>query len=111
MEIHLNDWILEVDVDQTSKFYNDINDEIQCDCLDCKNYRMYLTKSGGVRSFFSETWSQSIYRRRLHFLAGYGNDISYSSIAIKRNPYFRIWNGGAVDAFYYEARLQVFSFK
>jgi hypothetical protein len=54
MEIHFNDWILQVDVDRTSKFYNDINDEIQCDCLDFQNYRMYLTKSEGVRSFFQK---------------------------------------------------------
>jgi hypothetical protein len=54
MKIQLNDWILEVDVERTSKFYNDINDEIQCDCLDCQNYRMYLTKNEGVWSFFQK---------------------------------------------------------
>jgi len=52
MEIHFNDWIIEVDVDRTSKFYNGINDEIHCDCLDCQNYRMYLSKNDAVWSFF-----------------------------------------------------------
>ncbi|KIL35035.1 hypothetical protein SD71_15335 [Cohnella kolymensis] len=54
MEIRLNDWILEVDFDRTSKFYNDMDDEIQCDCLSCQNYRLYLKKNNGVRSFFQQ---------------------------------------------------------
>ena len=53
--LHFEDWTIDVDIETTRKYYENISDLSECQCLYCKNYRVACNSfTSQVKGFFNK---------------------------------------------------------